>query len=190
MKKKVHIPIFNVSDSFKNVKKSEKYSVLIQRAEKCYKFQNLKAAQKFITSLENQITSDLIELNQYFNFCHKINVDLIRFSDCHQLKKLRKKLNRNIDNYSNLLEHPLQHSDVLGLYVSNMLYDLELIFTDYKNLVRSNNRLNFIYSDIICKEKSYKRLQTDIKKTLYDYEPINSSYELVKKENYFNLKIA
>ena len=190
MKKKIKIPIWNVSDSFRNVKKSEKYSILIQRNEKVYKFRNLKNAKKFVTSLENQITSDLIELNQYFSFCHKINIDLIRFCDSNKLRKLRNRLNGNIDNYSRLLSHPLAQSDILSVYVTNMLYDLEIIFQDYKNLIRANNRLNFIYADVICKEKAYKRLQSDVKRTLYEFEPIHADFELIQKPKYINLKIA
>ncbi len=190
MKKKIKIPLSDMSQYTRH-KVPEKYEILIQRYEKTYKFSNQKKAQKFITALENQITKDLNELTIHFSYCSSVNISLIKFCNYLDLKKLRNDLDRSIDNYAILLNHPLRSSDVLATYVSNMLYDVDIVYTTYKRLMRENNRLNFLYTDVISHYDAFVRLKKQVNNTLYNFEPVSSKYyELVLTSDVPNLKIA
>jgi len=190
MKKKVQIPLVDVSTLTRR-KLKKKYQILIQRNERTYKFSNQKKAQKFVIALENQITKDLNELTLHFSYCSKVNISLIKFCDYLDLKKLRSDLERSIDNYAILLNHPLRSSDILATYVSNMLYDVDMVYVTYKRLMRENNRLNYLYTDVISHYDAYLRLKKQVNNTLYNFEPISSKYyELIITKETPNLKIA
>ena len=171
MRKKIKLHIKDKRDSFNgNIKYP--YYLFIKIGKESFAFSNKRKALNWLVKFENEVNELFHELVSHTSNLYKLNIHLIEFMKFSELNSNRENLHFYLNRYHDLLNTSTYRDFSIGSEINKFYYEIESQYSLYKNTLRTNNRLNYLYQKTKQDIKSLKRLKNDFDLLLKDIDGV------------------
>ena len=172
MRKKIRLKINDSRDSYGNLHQKKPYYLFIEIGKESFAFSNKRKAQNWLVKFENEVNELFSEMVSHSSNLYKLNIHLIEFMRFSELNSKRENLHFYLNRYYDLLNSSNYRNYSIGAEINKFYYEIESQYTFYKNTLRNNNRLNYLYQKTRQDLKSLKRLKNEFDLLLKDIDGI------------------
>jgi hypothetical protein len=172
MRKKIKLRIKDERDSYGNLHQKKPYYLFIEIGKESFAFSNKKKAQIWLKKFEKEVNELFSEMVNHTATLYQLNIHLIEFIRFSELNSKRENLHFYLNRYYDLLNSSDYREYSIGSEINKFYYEIENQYSFYKNTLRTNNRLNYLYQKTRQDHKSLKRLKNDFDLLLKDIDGI------------------